>query len=67
VVQANVLKPILKSKLLAPIIYTDYIIENINYCENVLSRIPDSNVVKQFLMQKLEEPIEITAIKGKKK
>jgi hypothetical protein len=62
--QSNVLKPIFKSKLLAPIVYTDYIIENINYCENVLSRIPDSNIVKQFLMENLEEPIKVTACRG---
>ena len=62
--QSKVLKPILKSRLLAPINYTDYVIKNINYCENILSQIPDSNLVKQFLNTELEQGIEVTATKG---
>jgi hypothetical protein len=62
--QSNVLKPILNINLLAPIVYTDSIIENIKDTEYILSRIPDNNVVKQILMSELENKIEIIADKA---
>jgi hypothetical protein len=63
--QSNVLKPILKSKLLAPIVYNDSIIENINNCEYILSRIPDNNLVKQKLISEIENSkIKVIALKG---
>src|SRR5947209_12013369 len=53
--KSNILKPILKTDQLAPISYNASIMENINNCEYILSRIPDSNFVKQFLLSKLLE------------
>jgi len=63
--KSNILKPILKTDLLAPISYNASIMENINNCEYILSRIPDSNFVKQFLLSELlENKVDIIADKG---
>jgi len=56
---SSILLPFLKikNKLLCSIIYTDDILNNIQNINNILSKIPNYNIVKLFLNIELEKPI----------
>jgi hypothetical protein len=45
----------IKNKLLCSIIYTDDILNNIQNINNILSKIPNYNIVKLFLNIELEK------------
>jgi hypothetical protein len=64
--ESNVLKPILgnKNNLLAPIVYNDNIKDNIKHCDYVLSRIPENNMVKNYITKELDNKIIVTADLG---
>lgn len=53
----------MEDKLLTPIVYTPNILQHISRCEMILSRIPDNNIVKQFLIKELYNPIHVCATK----
>jgi len=60
-VDSPISKPFLDVKFLAPILYTPNILLHLKQCEMILSKIPDNNKVKKYLINEMNSKIKVVA------